>query len=52
MSEPPTADPIRSPQQFPVYSALAAQWEQAGRAVPGRPDREWERLMATPVWPR
>ncbi|MBD0711680.1 hypothetical protein BU197_25985 [Streptomyces sp. CBMA291] len=36
---------------FPVYSALADQWARAGRTVPGMPDREWERLMATPVWP-
>ncbi|WP_158718747.1 hypothetical protein [Streptomyces griseus] len=52
MSEPPTAERDRYHRQFPVYSALAAQWSQAGRAVPGVPDREWERLMSTPVWPR
>ncbi|MEU4075811.1 MULTISPECIES: hypothetical protein [Streptomyces] len=47
MSDPPPAD--RTP--FPLYSALVTQWVQAGRTVPGMPDREWERLMATPVWP-
>ncbi|WP_037709670.1 hypothetical protein [Streptomyces griseus] len=52
VSEPPTAERDRYHRQFPVYSALAAQWSQAGRAVPGVPDREWERLMSTPVWPR
>lgn len=48
VSDPPTVD--RTP--FPIYSALVTQWVQAGRTVPGMPDREWERLMATPVWPR
>ncbi|MFJ7127916.1 hypothetical protein [Streptomyces sp. NPDC098101] len=48
VSDPTPAD--RTP--FPVYSALVTQWTQAGRAVPGMPDREWERLMAAPVWPR
>ncbi|MFB7029821.1 MULTISPECIES: hypothetical protein [unclassified Streptomyces] len=48
VSDPTPAD--RTP--FPVYSALVTQWTQAGRAVPGVPDREWERLMAAPVWPR
>ncbi|MFC9729338.1 MULTISPECIES: hypothetical protein [Streptomyces] len=52
MSDPPTADPAPSTRQFPVYSALVTQWVQAGRTVPGVPDREWERLMSTPVWPR
>ncbi|NML52989.1 hypothetical protein HHL19_09115 [Streptomyces sp. R302] len=52
MSEPPTVDRAPSHRQFPVYSALVDQWVQAGRAVPGMPDREWERLMSTPVWPR
>ncbi len=47
VSDPSPAE--RTP--FPVYSALVDQWVQAGRAVPGVPDREWERLMATPVWP-
>ncbi|WP_327163946.1 hypothetical protein [Streptomyces zaomyceticus] len=47
VSDPASVD--RTP--FPVYSALVAQWVQAGRTVPGMPDREWERLMATPVWP-
>ncbi|MET9373269.1 hypothetical protein ACFYV5_29565 [Streptomyces sp. NPDC003035] len=45
---PPPAD--RGP--FPVYSSLVQQWALAGRTVPGMPDHEWERLMATPVWPR
>ncbi|MFE1903460.1 hypothetical protein ACFW96_07310 [Streptomyces gardneri] len=48
MSDRPTVD--HTP--FPVYSALVTQWVQAGRTVPGMPDREWERIMATPVWPR
>ncbi|WP_282697135.1 hypothetical protein [Streptomyces sp. CC208A] len=52
VSEPPAADRSRTGSQFPVYSALVAQWTQAGRTVPGLPDREWERLMSTPVWPR
>ncbi len=52
VSEPPTVDRTPSTRQFPVYSALVTQWVQAGRAVPGMPDREWERLMSTPVWPR
>ncbi|MEU3609971.1 hypothetical protein AB0E83_31710 [Streptomyces sp. NPDC035033] len=52
MTDPPVADRPPSAAQFPVYSALVAQWAQAGRAVPGVPDREWERLVATPVWPR
>ncbi|MEU3427074.1 hypothetical protein [Streptomyces gardneri] len=44
--------PIVDHTPFPVYSALVTQWVQAGRTVPGMPDREWERIMATPVWPR
>ncbi|MGW4158747.1 hypothetical protein [Streptomyces sp. NPDC004788] len=48
VSDPPVAE--REP--FPLYSLLAHQWIQAGRAVPGVPDREWERLMRTPIWPR
>ncbi|MFF6886683.1 hypothetical protein ACFY9F_26250 [Streptomyces sp. NPDC012421] len=52
MSEQTTAEPLRSTRQFPVYSALVTQWTQAGRTVPGMPDREWERLISTPVWPR
>ncbi|MFB7375062.1 hypothetical protein [Streptomyces sp. NPDC056222] len=45
---PPPVD--RGP--VPVYSALVQQWALAGRTVPGMPDREWERLTTTPVWPR
>lgn len=48
VSDPPVTD--REP--FPLYAQLAHQWAQAGRAVPGVPDREWERLMRTPIWPR
>lgn len=52
VSDPPPPERTPTPNQFPVYSALASQWAQAGRAVPGLPDREWERLMSAPVWPR
>lgn len=39
-------------EPFPLYSSLARQWMLAGRTVPGVPDREWERLTRTPIWPR
>ncbi len=52
VSEPRAAERFRSSGQFPVYSALVAQWTEAGRTVPGMPDREWERLVSAPVWPR
>ncbi|MET9951098.1 hypothetical protein ABZ135_06035 [Streptomyces sp. NPDC006339] len=39
-------------EPFPLYSALARQWAMDGRTVPGHPDREWERLTRTPIWPR
>ncbi|WP_285369262.1 MULTISPECIES: hypothetical protein [unclassified Streptomyces] len=31
----------------PIYAALALQWHQAGRIVPGQYDREWSALVAT-----
>lgn len=35
----------------PVYSALTREWKALGRTVPGLPDREWDALVSTPVWP-
>ena len=29
----------------PLYSALAAQWQSAGRMVPGQADTEWAELV-------
>ncbi|MCL2555213.1 MAG: hypothetical protein FWE15_26395 [Actinomycetia bacterium] len=29
----------------PVFSALAAQWQSAGRMVPGQTDTEWAELV-------
>ncbi|MEZ0092387.1 hypothetical protein [Streptacidiphilus sp. EB129] len=31
----------------PLYYAMAARWESAGRTVPGVPDPEWHWLVAT-----
>ncbi|MBY8881249.1 hypothetical protein [Actinacidiphila acidipaludis] len=29
----------------PLYTALAAQWQSAGRMVPGQTDSEWAELV-------
>ncbi|BAU85705.1 hypothetical protein SLA_4821 [Streptomyces laurentii] len=43
--------PVVPPEQLPLYTSLARQWAESGRAVPGVPDREWERLARAPIWP-
>lgn len=35
----------------PIYEALARGWVRAGRAVPGRHDREWAELAGQSPWP-
>lgn len=35
----------------PIYAALVERWASAGRAVPGRYDREWAELVNCPAWP-
>ncbi|MGX2998389.1 hypothetical protein JNUCC64_29695 [Streptomyces sp. JNUCC 64] len=44
----PTAGPDPHP---PLYRALLARWTDEGRALPGTPDPEWERLAAPLVRP-
>jgi hypothetical protein len=34
----------------PVYAALAAQWHQEGRMVPGERDWEWVDAVARKAW--
>ncbi|MBC3840962.1 hypothetical protein GXW82_13855 [Streptacidiphilus sp. 4-A2] len=36
----------------PIFTALARQWSDAGRSVPGRADREWTELVGWSPWPR
>lgn len=36
---------------MPIYAALVERWASAGRAVPGRYDREWAELVNCPPWP-
>ena len=31
--------------EAPLYTALAAQWQSAGRMVPGQTDTEWAELV-------
>ncbi|WEO92809.1 hypothetical protein A6P39_001010 [Streptomyces sp. FXJ1.172] len=40
------------PALEPIFTALARQWETAGRLVPGRPDEEWTILARRYPWPR
>ncbi|GAA3080141.1 hypothetical protein GCM10020000_77460 [Streptomyces olivoverticillatus] len=35
----------------PIFDELAARWAAAGRAVPGRDDPEWTRLVRQAPWP-
>lgn len=45
----PPAPP--APQDPPIYRDLMRVWADRGRALPGRHDPEWVRLMAPPVRP-
>ena len=52
MSGPAAAPPTRTPHgvtvlqspDAPLFAALVAQWQSAGRMVPGHPDTEWSEL--------
>lgn len=37
---------VPRPELEPIYTALARQWEGAGRLVPGRYDEEWSILAS------
>jgi hypothetical protein len=41
-----TSPGAEQPGDTPLFSTMAAAWEELGRTVPGRPDPEWERLVA------
>ncbi|MCX4662590.1 hypothetical protein [Streptomyces uncialis] len=48
----PAPDPEPSPRPDPpLYRELLAQWTERGRALPGHPDPEWDRLTAPLVRP-
>ncbi|RVU25447.1 hypothetical protein EOT10_14485 [Streptomyces antnestii] len=49
-SVPPPPPPERPAhlQDPPIYRALIGHWADRGKAVPGRPDPEWARLVAPP----
>ncbi|MGA4840802.1 hypothetical protein [Streptomyces sp. G45] len=36
----------------PIYASLLTRWSAQGRTVPGRPDQEWNSLVAGDCWPR
>ncbi|MBK3640120.1 hypothetical protein [Streptomyces sp. MBT33] len=39
------------PELEPIFTELAARWQSAGRAVPGRADEEWTILAHRYPWP-
>ncbi|MFI8872249.1 hypothetical protein [Streptomyces sp. NPDC055243] len=39
------------PELEPIFTALAEQWENDGRLVPGRADEEWTILARRYPWP-
>ncbi|AXE25511.1 hypothetical protein C0216_20535 [Streptomyces globosus] len=39
------------PPDPPIYRALMDHWTADGRTLPGRPDPEWTRVAASPIWP-
>ncbi|WPB89036.1 hypothetical protein [Streptomyces malaysiensis] len=42
---------VQTSTSVPIYTALVERWASAGRAVPGRYDREWTELVNCPPWP-
>ncbi|MEU4893986.1 hypothetical protein AB0B12_16110 [Streptomyces sp. NPDC044780] len=42
---------VHTSTSVPIYAALVERWASAGRAVPGRYDREWAELVSCPAWP-
>ncbi|KAB7835511.1 hypothetical protein [Streptomyces mobaraensis] len=45
------SETVPRPELEPIFTELAARWESSGRAVPGRPDKEWTVLARQPTWP-
>ncbi|MER5352502.1 hypothetical protein ABT093_19495 [Kitasatospora sp. NPDC002551] len=44
----PRANDETIPHEAPIFARLAELWTATGRTVPGRPDDEWQRLVAPP----
>ncbi|MGP4003525.1 hypothetical protein [Streptomyces sp. 8N706] len=45
------SETVPRPELEPIFTALAEQWESAGRAVPGQADEEWTILARRYAWP-